>query len=222
MKKNKLILINPPALIEKVPIQQSGTLFIPEGMLITAMNPGILSLATYLDDKNFDISILDLSLEQDYDRLEKRIKNLSSPFVGISSTSGFDYIESLKIASMVKKNDPTCKILFGGQHAGPLGKIVLQDNEVVDAVIRYEGEITLEKILNSQRKNNRDIFNLPGVVFRDGQKIKEVVGRPKIVDLNDLPPLKYELYPDYLKFTPFVEESRGCIFKCKYCTSNTI
>jgi anaerobic magnesium-protoporphyrin IX monomethyl ester cyclase len=222
MHKNELVLINPPALIERPPIQQSGTLFIPEGMIITAMNPGILSLATYLDSKNFDVTILDLSLERDYGALEKKVQRLDSSLVGISSTSGFDYIESLKIASMVKKYSPDSKIIFGGQHAGPLGRIILEDNKDIDAVVKYEGEITLQQILESIRKGNKNPFNLPGVVFREGQKISENSGRPKIVPLDDLPPLEYSLYPDYAKFTPFVEESRGCVFKCKYCTSNTV
>jgi anaerobic magnesium-protoporphyrin IX monomethyl ester cyclase len=222
MADNELTLINPPALIERPPIQQSGTLFIPEGMLITAMNPGLLSLATYLSEKGFAVNILDLSLEKDYDSLTKRVSGLSSELVGISSTSGFDYIESLRIASMVKNSNPDCKIIFGGQHAGPLGKIVLEDNEDVDAVVKYEGETTLEQILTSRRKGNSQIFSLPGVVFRNGKNIEEVPGRPVIISLNDLPALKYEMYPNYQKFTPFIEESRGCVFRCRYCTSNTV
>jgi len=221
MTNKDLVLINPPALIEKPPIQQSGTLYIPESMLITAMNPGLLSLATYIDDKGFDVRILDLSDKRDYDALDKGLDGLDAGVVGISSTSGLDYIESLKIAELAKRH-ADCKVVMGGQHAGPLGETVFEDSEFVDAVVRHEGEITLEQILDNLRHNRRDIFNLPGVTYRDGNKTITVPGRPRIVKLNELPPLRYEIYPNFLRFTPFVEESRGCMFRCRYCTSNTI
>ena len=97
MASYDLTLINPPALIERPPVEQSGTLFVPEKLRITAMNPGILSLFTYLKSKGFSVNILDLSLDTEYSSMEKKIKNIDSRYVGISSTSGFDYLESLKI-----------------------------------------------------------------------------------------------------------------------------
>ncbi len=50
----------------------------------------------------------------------------------------------------------------------------------------------------------------------------EYLENPKIssvVDLNEMPFLKYELYPNYLSYPPYVEESRGCSWGCEYCVS---
>lgn len=218
LSNEELILINPPALLERPPIEQSGTLFIPENLRITAMNPGVLSLASYLNSKNFSVKILDLSLDVNYGSIEDKIKQVGSKFVGISSTSGFDYVEALNIAALVKKYSDSFVIL-GGQHAGPLGRQVLIDSPHVDAVVKYEGELTLEAIL----KNGVEVFSsLPGVAFRKGKDIIETLGRPRIVRLDDLPFLDYAAYPDFLRFTPFIEESRGCVYRCNFCSSNTV
>ncbi|RCX21016.1 radical SAM superfamily enzyme YgiQ (UPF0313 family) [Anaerobacterium chartisolvens] len=42
---------------------------------------------------------------------------------------------------------------------------------------------------------------------------------PNVVDLNEMPFLKYDLYPNYLSYPPYVEESRGCSWGCEYCVS---
>lgn len=221
MVRKELVLVNPPALLERPPINQSGTLFIPERLRITAMNPGILSIASYLRNKGYDVGIIDLSLEPNYESLDKKVKEIDAEVIGISSTSGFDYIESLRIASILKSKT-SAPIIIGGQHVGPLGKIVLEDSEHIDAVIKYEGEWVIEQILKREREIE-PLFELPGIVYRDIHKnIIETPGRPPVIPLDQLPFLDYELYPDYLRFTPFVEESRGCVYRCNYCNSNTL
>jgi len=218
MASYDLTLINPPALIERPPVEQSGTLFVPEKLRITAMNPGILSLFTYLKSKGFSVNILDLSLDTEYSSMEKKIKNIDSRYVGISSTSGFDYLESLKIAEFTKTHT-NAQIFIGGQHAGPLGELVLMDSQNIDAVIKFEGELVLEQILKSNTDNK---FKIPGVVYKENNKIITVPGKSPKIKLNDLPFLDYSSYPNYLKFVPFIEESRGCVYGCNFCTSNTI
>jgi len=217
----ELILINPPALIERPPVQQSGTYYIPDNLVISAINPGLLSIATYLDEYGFDIEIIDLSHLRDFNSIEQNIKKLKANIFGISSTSGFDYVECLEIAKFIKKYN-NCPVIIGGQHAGPLGRLVLKDSDNIDAVVKFEGEWVTKSILERNRKNEQDIFELPGIVYKKKNEIIEIPGRPPIIDINLIPPLKYGIYPNAKKFTPYVEESRGCSYKCLYCTSNTV
>ncbi len=43
--------------------------------------------------------------------------------------------------------------------------------------------------------------------------------RSKVIDINEMPFIKFELYPDYLSYAPYIEESRGCYGECEYCTN---
>lgn len=220
MGYSEITLINPPALLERPPVEQSGTLFVPERLRIAAMNPGVLSLATYLNSKDYRVDILDVSLDTDYSIIEQKVKQLDTNAVGISSTSGFDYLEALQIAEYAKKHLGV-PVIFGGQHAGPLGEQVLRDSPHVDAVVKYEGERPLELLLE-QIRNGTLNWHIPGVAYRADSGPVTASGRLPAVKLDDLPFLDYTLYPEWGKFTPFVEESRGCVYKCDFCTSNTV
>lgn len=215
-----LMLINPPSLLFGEPdCGQAGGLFLPEHLKITAMNPGLLSIATYIKRKGFDVKIVDLSLSENFKNLEKEVLSNKPKIIGISSTSAFDYIESLECIKIAKMLSPESLIVGGGQHIGLLGKIVFQDTPHLDILCRYEGEKVMELLLKLQKFDKNNLLKIPGIVFKIKNRIIETTGRPERVALDEISPLEYTLYPNYLYFTPFIEESRGCPYKCNYCTS---
>ncbi len=57
------------------------------------------------------------------------------------------------------------------------------------------------------------------VIYDD---ILENTLRSDVIDLNEMPFLKYDLYPNFLTYPPYVEESRGCYGSCEYCTNYSI
>ena len=59
-------------------------------------------------------------------------------------------------------------------------------------------------------------YKMVEVTYED---ILENIEKPAVVDLNELPHMKFDLYDDYLTYSPFIEESRGCCWKCEYCSS---
>jgi len=75
---------------------------------------------------------------------------------------------------------------------------VLEDSKNVDAVVLHEGEWVVEQILNLRREKKFPLA-VPGVVFREKGRIRTSGGTSQRIPINDLPFLKYELYPDYLK-----------------------
>ncbi|RCX21015.1 radical SAM superfamily enzyme YgiQ (UPF0313 family) [Anaerobacterium chartisolvens] len=46
--------------------------------------------------------------------------------------------------------------------------------------------------------------------------------RSKPADINEMPFMKFDLYPNYMEYSPYVEESRGCYGECEYCTNCSI
>lgn len=222
MKTPTVLLVNPPSLLDKPDCGQAGILFLSENLKVTAMNPGLLSIATYLDSKGIPVAICDLSLSEDFNDLRKIIRDVEPDIIGVSSTSAIDYMEALECLKIAAEERPQAIRVAGGQHIGMLEKLAFKDSPHLQVLARYEGEVVMEQI-TSCVKDNLSFSGIEGIIVRNSDgKIFENKAKSPFVDLDDIPPLHYELYPDYKKFTPFIEESRGCSFGCEYCTSRFI
>lgn len=212
-----ILLINPPMQRVKPDYNLPGT---PGKFHIKAMNPGLLSIGSYLKDKGFEVNILDVSQALDYEVLRKELRAASPAVIGVGTTSGYNYLETLECLRIAKEERPENYCIAGGQHMGPLGMVALKDCPALDLVVKYEGEWVTERIIERVRKGE-SVKGLPGVVCRDGEDaFYENNEYPPLIDLSDMPFLNYKMYPGYKDFTPFVEESRGCPFSCTYCASS--
>jgi len=224
-----ILLVNPPAnVIEKPDFGELwGTVqhtFTSDNILVHAINHGLLSIGSYLKKHGHNVTILDLSYDPNnvdnasnaFARLKICLNNVKFDIVGISSQSGYDYLESLECATIVKQVQPKCTTIIGGQHAGFLGKTPLQENNSIDVLIKGEGEAVFMAICAGE-----ELKTIPGIVYRDKGRICVNDGIMKPVDLTELR-LDYTLYPNFSDFAPIVEESRGCPFDCHFCTNRQI
>lgn len=218
MSTPKVLLVNPPMLLEKPEFGQAGALFLPENLKMAAINPGLLCIATYLDSKGIDVAICDLSIIEDFDILRRKIREFEPDIIGVSSMSAFDYIEALICLRIAFEERPQALRVAGGQHIGMLDVVAFEDSPELQVLAKHEGEAVMLEIVDCV-KNNQPLSSICGLIVRDGNKIHSNNFMSKLVALDDIPPLKYELYPDFKQFTPFVEESRGCPARCEYCTS---
>jgi len=221
MNHYDLLLVNPPSLIDKPDIGYGGGVLahteISEKLKVKAMNPGLLSITSYILSKNYSVKLVDLSLSNNYDELNQELTSNKFRFAGVSSTSGFDYNESLKCLEIIKQTDKQIVSLIGGQHAGALGSLAFSDTPNLDVLCMYEGESVVEQILQGN-----PLKSIDGIIFKKEGGIIVKSNYPKIIPLDDLPSLNFKAYPNFIKFAPFIEESRGCFSKCYYCTSEYI
>ncbi len=219
-KQYDLLLINPPVgILEKPDYLTKGT-FLDYKM--ECINPGILSIASYVVSKGFSVKIIDLSISDNFDELNAFLEKGKAKIIGVSSTCAYDYLESLHCIKLAHEKSPESLLLMGGQHAGPLGKIVFSDSKYLDILCLFEGEDVTVKLLERVNSGNYKFGDLNGIIYRqrDSAIIFENRETPYLVPLDDMPVPNYELYPNYLRFTPYVEESRGCPFKCSYCVNS--
>lgn len=127
-------------------------------------------------------------------------------------------LDAIKI---IKKLRPDTKIVLGGPEVTYRGKSLMEETKAIDYIVRYEGEATFLDLLKYLFYNNNSQFRpetILGLIYRN---------RNNIVQNPDREPLKLESVPSpYLdgsikinsKTVYNLETSRGCPFKCAYCS----
>ena len=195
---------------------------------------GILSLATYLSENNFDASIYDQFAQgSSIDETLRWIKNEDPDILGFSTitTSGTG-ISSAEISKRVKEEiNPNVKILFGNYHATFNDTRILNKYPYIDACIRGEGENTLLEIAQKSEKGH-GFEDIRGVTYRNNGRIIRNKDRPLIENIDILPfpnrdllgNVEYKSTVEGLdislgNFTT-ISSSRGCAFQCTFCSSS--
>jgi len=127
------------------------------------------------------------------------------------------------IASLVKKHNKNCHVVFGGPHATLKPDEVLKNTEDVDFVVNGEGEIVLLELVNALSAKNNDFSVISGLSCRDGGKGVTNNTKKFIDNLDSLP------FPDretLLGLDTYTSEdmgllmgSRGCPYSCSYCAT---
>ncbi|MDO8537754.1 MAG: cobalamin-dependent protein [archaeon] len=213
-----LLLINPSISTNQKIITNVGNIFMPKNFVCRSFNTGLLSIASYVQSKGYQVKIIDLLDKKDNKYLVKNLENEKPLVAAISCQSGFGYPSSLKCAEIIKQISPKTIVIGGGCHLGALGKIVWEDTNAFDLIGQFEGEWLLVELL-ARLKKNKEYSDLPSLVYKKNHQIIENNFFPQIIDVNIIPNLQFSLYPNYKTFAPFIEESRGCFAECEFCMS---
>ena len=195
---------------------------------------GILYLATYLNENNYDVSIFDqFARGASLDRTLNWIKREDPDILGFSTiTTAGTGITSAEIARRVKEEiNPNVKILFGNYHATFNDTRILNKYPFIDACIRGEGENTLLEIAEKTEKG-RDFEDIRGLTYRENGRIIRNDDRPLIESIDILPIPNRKLLGN-VEYKSEVEgldislgnfttaaSSRGCAFQCTFCSSS--
>jgi radical SAM superfamily enzyme YgiQ (UPF0313 family) len=184
----------------------------------------LLYVATPLREAGYDVSIVDARLDDDWQaELRRRVAELDPICVGISSLTGIQLRGAMEAAKIVKELDRRIPIVWGGVHASLLPAETMRE-EFVDVVAVGEGEETFTELVR-RLDRGESLEPVMGIWHKQGGVPKKTLDRPKI-DLNELPPLAYDLVDMSRYYRPFWDTeptgptfitSRGCPFQCAYC-----
>ncbi len=192
----------------------------------TLPNLGLCSIAGNIDQEH-EIAIADLILiRRNFKKfLETRITKHRPDVVGLSSMS-FQSKTARYIARFIKTLDPEIKITLGGYHASMMPEEVGRTwGTDVDFIIKGEGEHTFKELLNALDNADTNLRDVKGLSFRNNGEFVHNPWRP----LSDLATLSLPNRSDRLLTKGFhicgrkadvIETSRGCKYKCKYCSIN--
>jgi anaerobic magnesium-protoporphyrin IX monomethyl ester cyclase len=184
---------------------------------------GLLAISSFLaeDVGKYNIQIYDFF---DNDYLDA-IKDLDDVIcVGITSMTGHQITDGLRFAKLVKDNDSSIPIVWGGIHP-TIMPIQTIKNPYVDIVVRGQGEITFYELVRCLESGG-ELDKISGIVFKKNGKIFENEPRP-ISDINNFPKLPYHLLGEKLRsfirtstygkrYLPIIT-SDGCPFNCSFC-----
>lgn len=157
-----------------------------------------------------------------WQEIDRTIKAFKPDVVGITAmTPKYPMVE--KVAEIAKSIDPGITVVIGGHHPSIVGEQIFRNGNI-DVVVVGEGEITFSELVHSLARGQRNLEDIPGILFRNAdRKIVRTASRPPIENLDLLPITNRELIlnRDYVSDNNIIS-TRGCPFSCAYCGADVI
>lgn len=180
-------------------------------------NLGLGFLLQYIRD-NHDIKVVSKAYNSDIDIIETAA---DFDIFGFSCLTS-QYPHCIALANKLKDKYPDVPIVFGGIHATSAPEIVIE-NSCVDFVCIGESEISFESLLNALSSPEKNIKEVPGICYRDGDN-NIIFNECKVIDDLDLIGIPALDLLEYAKnsLKTNVITSRSCPFTCTYCYNSTM
>lgn len=210
---SKVVLISPPYMKLSYP-SYDMPLALTKGC--DYMNPGLLICSAVLDAKNVSNKIVKVIDPTDAQSIISQLDN-DTIMVGISCTCAWEYLESLKIAEIIKKEIPTIKIVMSGWQIKSIKEQVFKDSLNIDYIILGDAEYTIYNLYNKIINNSDESIN--SIITTNSNDFYN--SNDKFPQIN-FQIINFKKFPQYQKYLPYVEESRNCPFSCQFCLNSCV
>ncbi len=180
------------------------------------------------NETKHDIGVVDAFCEDlTREELVRRIEEDSPEIVGMNCST-HTFLDTIATLKDVSERLPGSKIVLGGYHATFASDRILRDYPFVDLIIKGEAELAMVNLLNHLEKDE-PLDDVEGISFlRDGSVVSNPISLLPDLDALPFPDRSLVSTVDYgyshegipLTFGKFttVSTSRGCPFKCTYCS----
>ena len=182
-------------------------------------------LATTIREKHqIPIDIIDEQIDWlDDVKLEAALAKLEEPkLVGISCLT-VTAKRTYDISRKIKALDPSITVVVGGVHATAMPEETLTKTQA-DVVVIGEGELTLCDIYQALL-DKTGFDQIAGVALLKEGKLHKTTPRPLLMDITEIPPFPYDLFEKNIdRYRDFgtIISSRGCPFRCTFCSQRII
>ncbi len=220
MKKD-LLLINPPITLE----ERYGS-FASVGSQAPPL--GLCYLAASARKCGYNIQIIDApALNMNLSRTTAEIIQTEAELIGLTAST-VSIFRACELAKAIKESGVKAPIIIGGPHISSLPQETLQEFKEFDLGVINEGEFTVPEII-SCHKEGKNLPDIAGIVYREGEKVVLSPPRKNIEDLDAIPYPAWDLLPylpKYYKPSPHsylrlpsssLMSSRGCNGTCTFC-----
>ncbi len=189
--------------------------------------PFYLAYATAILEKSgYDCCLVDGIAERicEADFIQRAIDFKPDITVLEISTASFD--TDLRQAQKIKDTCPDTRIIFCGIHVDMYRTQFLDENPLVDFVLKGEYDFVLHQLIQAIESNS-DYSTIPNLVYRDDQGVAHQTERGELIDdLDTIPWPSRDQLPmhSYWDLPGGIPEpslqmwaSRGCPFQCIFC-----
>ncbi len=187
---------------------------------------GLGYIAAYLRQQGHNVRLV-LSLTPEV--LQHQLQTFKPELVGVGCMTP-TFPQAVAICRVVKSHSSAATVL-GGPHVTALKEEILQVQPEVDYVVYGEGEQTITELCQALGQPDRQVSHIQGLVYRDANgAVKTNPPRALIQDVDSLPFPARDLvdmsrlgthkYIDVGRVSATMISSRGCPFKCAFCSSH--
>lgn len=178
-------------------------------------------IAAYLEKHGIKCAVIDEeTTDVTAETLREALRGLERPYViGVSCLTAH-VGRGYQIARMIKELFPDSTVVFGGLHPSTLPEEALSTG-YVDYVVRGEGEEVMLRLYKALRGDG-DPTQIRGVSFIREGLIHNNPEAPLIPDVNDIPLFPYHLFEHAKYDRGFMTTSRGCPYRCSYCSQRLL
>jgi radical SAM superfamily enzyme YgiQ (UPF0313 family) len=160
---------------------------------------------------------------KDFDSIVDDIECFKPDLVGITSMFTPYYFEVQEITERLRRRSPHIKIVLGGAHASIMPQEILDDGSA-DYVVIGEGEQAIIELV-SHLKGERAISEVASIAYRVNGKTEINPIRSMAIDKIPSPvdrDFDYSVYRVKDKPMCMILTSRGCPYKCSFCTTHSV
>ena len=183
-------------------------------------------LGAVLKESDFNVSLLDASgLKWDYEKTISEVGKENPDYIVVNSAT-ITFSSDVEVVRKIKGIIPDVKVIFLGTHVTALPERTM-DEKAIDFIILGEPDLVLRDMIIELEKGGNNLGRIRGIGYRENGKVVITGKADPIMNLDELPFADRSLIPDAEYFNPFAERlpyttmltSRGCPFKCIYCSS---
>ncbi len=184
---------------------------------------GLVCIGGPLIDAGFTVKLIDHDLYGwTLPRLVREVSDFNAEYILLGhSGSTAAHKTALKTIRAIHAALPHIRVVYGGVYPSYADRLVMEECEEIDAIVRGEGEQTVVGLIRTWEQTN-DLGYVDGVTWRNENEIVVNRSRTPIRDLDEYRP-GWELvdWPRYSMFgfrnAAGLQFSRGCTLTCTYC-----
>lgn len=149
--------------------------------------------------------------------VDQYVKEMEQPYIFGLSVLTASVKSAVLLSKELRRRYSDSVIVFGGIHPTALPEEILSFDHI-DLVLKGEGEKSLLELYRCI-KEGKDFSHVDGLSYRkNGQIVHNRL--PAVVDdLDSYPPFPYHLFKSERYDLGFILSSRGCPYKCIFCSN---